>query len=110
MREFGHFLLNFGTLDYVVLVYLQKHLQPTEFERLREKHFKDRAIRLAEYLREEKYPEDKQIDFESLLMGIDQMRDLRNHIAHSHLYHRPRSPETWIASTRHRLGTCSLLS
>jgi hypothetical protein len=83
MRE--HFLLNFGTLDYVVLVYLQKHLQPTEFERLREKHFTDRAIRLAEYLREEKYPEDKQSDFESLLMGIDQMRDLRNH-SHIHIY------------------------
>jgi hypothetical protein len=85
MRALGHFLLNFGTLDYMLLLYLQKRLERSEFETLRRKHFNDRAMRLAEYLREAKYPKDKQSEFESLLIGIDQMRDLRNHIAHSHL-------------------------
>jgi hypothetical protein len=54
MRALGHILLNFGTRDYMVLVYLQKHLQPTEFSVIRptnnytlQRHFSSTFTRLG---------------------------------------------------------------
>jgi len=32
----GNFLLNFGTLKYLVFVFLKDHLQPEEFDRVKE--------------------------------------------------------------------------
>ncbi len=41
----GNFLLNFGTLDYFVVVFLKDHLASEKFERIKNLHFKDRIIR-----------------------------------------------------------------
>jgi hypothetical protein len=37
----GNFPLNFGTLEYLVFVFLKDHLPPEEFDRVKEHHLKD---------------------------------------------------------------------
>jgi len=37
----GLFLINFGTLEYLVFVFLKDHLPPEHFEKVRKLHFKD---------------------------------------------------------------------
>lgn len=89
----GHFLLNYGTLDYFVFVFLKDHLSPDEFANVNGWHFKDRVARIAQHLKDEKYPADQQTAFTRLLERLEPIRQLRNHIAHGHMYVRL-DPET----------------
>ena len=89
----GNFLLNYGTLDYFVFVFLKDHLSSDEFGRIREWHFNDRLKRIAQYLKDEKYPADQQTAFARLLERLEPIRELRNHLAHGHMYLRF-DPET----------------
>jgi hypothetical protein len=84
----GHFLLNYGTLDYFVFVFLKDHLSPDEFAKVKEWHFNDRVARIARLLADEEYPVAQQTAFARLLERIRPVRELRNHIAHGHLYYR----------------------
>jgi len=82
----GNFLLNYGTLDYFVFVFLKDHLPSDEFETVKEWHFKDRVNRIAQYLKDEKYPAGQQTEFARLIERLEPIRELRNHIAHGHMY------------------------
>ncbi|HWV98764.1 MAG TPA: hypothetical protein VNZ64_03625 [Candidatus Acidoferrum sp.] len=82
----GSFILNFGTLDHLLFVFLQDHLPPDEFATGKQWHFKDRLSRIAQYLKEAGYPAAKQTAYATLLTFIEPIRALRNHIAHGHLY------------------------
>lgn len=81
----GNFLLNFGSLDYAVFVFLKDHLPSEEFERVREQHFKDRALRIRKILEGEEYGPEQRSAFDDLLQRIEPMRMLRNDLAHGHL-------------------------
>jgi hypothetical protein len=81
----GNFLLNFGTLDYLVFVLLKENLEATEFERYKERHFKDRVNRVGQHFRDNGWPTEKQAEFADLVRRLDSIRDLRNHIAHAHM-------------------------
>jgi hypothetical protein len=82
----GHFLLNYGTLDYLVFLFLKDHLSGDAFAKARERYLKDRLTRIAKYLKDEKYPADQQTSFARLLERLEPIRELRNHIAHGHMY------------------------
>jgi hypothetical protein len=80
----GNFLLNFGALEYFVFVFLKDGLTPEEFSKVKEWHFKDRLNRIARLLAERRYPAVTQKEFTQLVERIEQLRELRNHIAHGH--------------------------
>ena len=82
----GSFLLNFGTLDYFAFCFLKDHLPPDEFAKLKEWHFKDRLERIIQYMQEAKFPAEQQKDFTQLVARLKPIRELRNHIAHGHMY------------------------
>jgi hypothetical protein len=82
----GNFLLNFGTLEYSVFVFLKDHLGPEDYDRVKEYHLKDRLNRIEQQLKQEGYPMDEQRAFAVLVKDIGPIRDLRNHLAHGHLY------------------------
>ncbi len=84
----GNFLLNFGTLEYLVFVFLKDHLRPEEFDRVKDYHLKDRLNRIEQQLKQEGYPMDEQRAFAVLVEAIRPIRDLRNRLAHGHLYTR----------------------
>ena len=84
----GNFLLNYGTLDYFVFVYLKDHLSPSEFAAVKEWHFKDRVMKIAQHLKDAGYPAEQQLAFARLLERLEPIRELRNHIAHGHMYFR----------------------
>jgi len=84
-RRVGYFLLNFGTLEYLLLTFLEKHLTPTEYERVSGLHFKDKVIRLRDVLETAglgNLTEDEQL---KLFEDIESVRTLRNHLAHGQL-------------------------
>ena len=82
----GHFLLNFGTLDYFVFVFLKKHLSPEEFADVKEKTFRERIRRIAQHLKDKNYPLEEQAAFARMVERVEPFRELRNHIAHGHMY------------------------
>jgi hypothetical protein len=82
----GNFLLNYGTLDHYVFGFLKDHLSPDEFARFKERRFKERVHRITQHLREEQYPAEQQAAFARLVERLDPIRELRNHIAHGHMY------------------------
>lgn len=82
----GNFILNYGTVEYLVFVFLKDHLEPAEFERLTNWHLKDRLNRIAKYLGDTNSLREQRITFQRLVERLDGIRDLRNHIAHGHLH------------------------
>src|SRR5882757_3355778 len=84
----GNFLLNFGTLDYLVFVFLKDNLPPDEFASLRERPLRERVNRIARHLCDIGRPAEEQTAFAQLLERLEPIRELRNHIAHGHIYAR----------------------
>jgi hypothetical protein len=80
----GNFLLNFGTLEYFVFVFLKDRLTVDEFAKIREWHLKDRLKRVAQFVAKNGSKE-KQSEFTLLMDRIEELRELRNHIAHGHM-------------------------
>jgi len=92
----GNFLLNYGTLDYLVFVFLKDHLSTREFATGREWHFKDRMERIAQHLKDAKYSAKQQSAFAELAKRLEPIRELRNHVAHGHMYLRMESGQPTI--------------
>lgn len=84
----GNFLLNYGTLDFLVFCFLKDHLSPEEFAKVRNWHLKDRLRRIAQHLQEAKCSIEQQNEFAHLAGRLEPIRELRNHIAHGHMYFR----------------------
>ncbi len=82
----GNFLLNYGTLDYLVFCFLKDHLSSEEFAKLKEWHLKNRLDRIAQHMQEANFPADQQQQFARLVTRLEPIRELRNHIAHGHMY------------------------
>ncbi len=84
----GCFMLNFGTVEYHTFAFLEKELPPEEFQRLKKLHLQDRLGRIAKYMKEKDFPVSEQEAFDRLVQDIAPVRDLRNLLAHGHLYGR----------------------
>jgi hypothetical protein len=82
----GGFLLKWGTLEYLVFVFLKDHSSADEFDKVKKLHFKDRVDRITQLLIDARYPADQQTEFTRLVDRLEPIRELRNHIAHGHLY------------------------
>jgi hypothetical protein len=82
----GNFLLNYGTLDYFVFCFLKDHLSVEEFAKVKEWHLKNRLDRIAQHLQEKTFPAEQQKEFAQLVTRLEPIRELRNHIAHGHMY------------------------
>jgi hypothetical protein len=82
----GDFLLGYGMLDYLVTLFLKARIPEREFGKLRERGFKDRLDRMAGVIRDAGAPPKKIKWFDGLARRIDVIRDVRNHVAHAHLY------------------------
>jgi hypothetical protein len=95
----GLFLLNFGHLEFKVLVYLQKRLPAGEFEKVRAKPFKDRVARAGELF---SHTPERCEAYAGFLRSLTPIRELRNHLAHGFLQIlvRPRTTEPVIGITR----------
>lgn len=85
----GHFLLNFGTLEYFVFVFLEKQIPADEFEKKRKLHLKDRVDQMAEIIAKNGSKSDGQIPFSEIQRHLEPLRELRNLIAHGHMYFGP---------------------
>jgi hypothetical protein len=82
----GNFLLNFGTLEHSVFVYLKDRLPSDEYLRVREWHLKNRLERIARHLNETHATEDQKAGFADMVKRLDPVRELRNCLAHGHLF------------------------
>lgn len=82
----GSFLLNFGSLEYFVAVYLKDHLPEVEFEKVKNWHLADRLERIGQYLAEERCGQAEQTGFAAWVARVKPLRELRNHIAHGQMY------------------------
>src|SRR5688572_599660 len=81
----GHFLLNFGVIDYLIIVYLKDNLEAVEFAKVKERPFNDRVSRISKHLRDNNVSPEHQQEFERMRQRLDPVRALRNHIAHGYL-------------------------
>lgn len=84
----GNFMINWGTLELFVFCFLKDHLPPEEFAKVKEWHFKDRLSRMGGHMHEEKFSAEQQKKFTQLVARLEPIRELRNHIAHGHMYAR----------------------
>lgn len=82
----GNFLLNYGTLDFLVFCFLKDHLPPEEFAKVKEWHLKDRLNRMGQHMQAAKFSEEQRKAFAQLVASLEPIRELRNHIAHGHMY------------------------
>jgi len=82
----GNFLLAFGSLDELISSFLRERLEPSEFSKLRGAGFKDRLNRMSEVIREAAATPKEIKRFKTLMRRVDMIRDLRNHVAHAHLF------------------------
>lgn len=71
----GHFLLNFGTLEYFVFVFLEKQLLAEEFEKRRKLHLKDRIDQMSEIIAKNGLDTDGQIPFSEIQRRLEPLRD-----------------------------------
>jgi len=78
----GLFMLNFGHLEFQVLVYLEKHLSAAEFEKMRARPFKERVDRAAELFGR---TAAKREEFAAFVGSLTPVRELRNRLAHGYL-------------------------
>src|SRR6266496_2994436 len=81
----GLFLINFGTLDHCLFVFLEDHLSPEEFTKIKEWHLKDRLDRIAQILKKQNHSAEVLAEFARLRERLEPMRELRNHMAHGHM-------------------------
>ena len=81
----GNFIINFGLLDYLIFEFLESRLPPDQFAAMKREYLHDRIARIKEQTRQSDYPPDQRERFEGFFHRFDPIRELRNHIAHSHL-------------------------
>lgn len=84
----GNFFLNFGTLEYMILVFLRDRVAPEDYSRACKRHLKDRLLLIAEHLEKNDVPVAQRAAFGDLCERLDPIREIRNHLAHGHfLFH-----------------------
>jgi len=80
----GHFILNFGTLESVIFIFMEKYFSKDEFERTRNFHMKDRLDRMLQLMEDqvEVFPKKDCEAMAEFIQTFKPIRELRNHIAH----------------------------
>jgi len=81
----GLFMINYGVLDWHVLVFLESRIPSIEFARIKGKHFQNRLDRAKSVIESDQYSVEQKAAFGKFLERVDPIRTLRNHIAHGHL-------------------------
>lgn len=93
----GYFLINFGMLDWLVFVFLERRMSPGDFAKIREEHLKDRIVRVQRLIGEQPLSKERQRAFVEFFARLEPIRELRNHIAHGHLQVRMvEDCKTWV--------------
>ena len=82
----GSLLLNFGSLEHFVSVFLKDHLAEAEFEKVKHWYLVDRLNRIARQLQHERRPQTEQDRFAALVARLIPLREIRNQIAHGQLH------------------------
>ena len=82
----GNFMLNFGQLDWCLMVFLEKHVAPDEFDRISNEHFKDRADRVQLLLECPDRSEKEMAWIANFFKRLHNIRELRNRIAHGNMH------------------------
>jgi hypothetical protein len=70
----GSFLLSFGMLEHFVFVFLKDRLSEAEFDKVKERHLKDRLARIGQYLKEANCSATEQAAFVALATRVEPMR------------------------------------
>jgi hypothetical protein len=95
----GNFILNYGVLDWRVLVFLEARLPAGEFARIKGKHFQDRIALVKSLVASGQYSDEQRQAFGKIFIRLDPIRELRNHIAHGHILSRWQADsKTWKVS------------
>jgi hypothetical protein len=95
----GNFILNYGVLDWHVLVFLEARLPADEFARIKGRHFQDRIALVKSLVVSGQYSDVQRQAFENFFVRLDPIRELRNHIAHGHMLCRwHEDAKTWRIS------------
>ena len=84
----GLFIINYGVLDWHLLVFLESRIPPGDFASIKGKHFQDRVARIKLVVDSDSYPEEQKAAFGKFFDRVDPIRTLRNHIAHGHMVFR----------------------
>lgn len=69
-----------------MFVYLKDHLASDVYAKVREWHLKNRLERIAEHLVETNATKEQQAEFDGIVKRLDPIRELRNHLAHGHMF------------------------
>jgi hypothetical protein len=78
----GHFVMNFGHLEFLVFAYLEKHVSTAEFEQMRKTSFQNRIEKVAQLFGTS--PE-RTTRFAAFAQRLEPIRNVRNHVAHGFL-------------------------
>jgi hypothetical protein len=78
----GLFIINFGQLDLNIQNFLATNLSPDEFAKFKDRHLRDRVERIRKFVRQPGFSPQKREEFEELVLRLEPIRNLRNHIAH----------------------------
>jgi hypothetical protein len=81
----GNFILNYGSLDWHMLVFLEKRLPPDHFAKIRNEHFQERVTRVKKLIAARPLSTKRKQAFDQFFARLESIRELRNHIAHGHL-------------------------
>jgi len=83
----GLFIINYGVLEWHVLVFLESRIPPTEFARLKDerKYFHDRLARVKLLIESDPYSAEQKTAFAKFFDRVEPIRMLRNRIAHGHM-------------------------
>jgi hypothetical protein len=92
----GNFILNYGVLDWHVLVFLEARIPSDEFAKIKGKHFQDRIALVKSLAASDQHSDEQRQAFGKFFTRLDPIRELRNHIAHGHLLSRwQEDTKTW---------------
>ncbi len=83
----GHFILNFGTLELTLLELLKRRLSEENWNALSRKSFHECVMCLRKLVAKTTEIAASAAEWEPLLLRLDEVRDLRNHLAHGSLVH-----------------------
>ena len=81
----GNFILNYGVLDWHVLIFLESRLSPDQFSKIKNEHFQARIARVKDLVNAGDCSARQKQDFARFFQRLDPVCELRNHIAHGHL-------------------------
>src|SRR4051812_3553501 len=81
----GNFLINYGVMDWLLFVFLERRLPPEQFAKVGNEHFKERVARVRKLIATGEFSMEQQQAFERLFTRLESVRNLRNHLAHGHM-------------------------